>query len=133
MTLTLNRFGATVDGPDDTAAPPPGVVIDGTEGASVQTLNLPGADRPGSAGRPTDLASPRRYRGRPRNVYRVTAEGLHALGENYRQLAVVLWEAITGFEDEAVRMRLPTSVRIGIFCKFGSFDESRPVCAPVRL
>lgn len=50
-------------------------------------------------------------RGRPRNVYRVTAEGLHALGENYRQLAVVLWEAITGFEDEGVRMRLLGRVR----------------------
>ncbi|MFN5077986.1 MAG: helix-turn-helix transcriptional regulator [Planctomyces sp.] len=50
-------------------------------------------------------------RGRPRNVYRVTAEGLHALGENYRQLAGVWWEAITGFEDEAVRMRLLGRVR----------------------
>ena len=35
VTLTLNRFGSTVDGPDDGAPPPPGVVIDGTEGASV--------------------------------------------------------------------------------------------------
>jgi GTP pyrophosphokinase/guanosine-3',5'-bis(diphosphate) 3'-pyrophosphohydrolase len=35
VTLTLNRFGSTVDGPDDGAAAPPGVVIDGTEGASV--------------------------------------------------------------------------------------------------
>ncbi len=35
VTLTLNRFGSTVDGPDDSAAAPPGVVIDGTEGASV--------------------------------------------------------------------------------------------------
>ena len=35
VTLTLNRFGSTVDGPDGAAAPPPGVVIDGTEGASV--------------------------------------------------------------------------------------------------
>ncbi len=50
-------------------------------------------------------------RGRPRNIYRVTAEGLHALGENYRQLAVVLWEAITGFEDEDVRIRLLARVR----------------------
>ena len=50
-------------------------------------------------------------RGRPRNVYRVTAEGLHALGENYRQLAVVLWEAITGFEDVCVRERLLNRVR----------------------
>ena len=35
-------------------------------------------------------------RGRPRLVYRVTAEGMHELGENYRELAVVLWEVITG-------------------------------------
>ncbi len=50
-------------------------------------------------------------RGRPRHVYRVTSEGLHALGENYRQLAVVLWEAITGFEDEGVRVQLLGRVR----------------------
>ena len=50
-------------------------------------------------------------RGRPRHVYRVTSEGLHALGQNYRQLAVVLWEAITGFEDEGVRVQLLGRVR----------------------
>ncbi len=35
VTLTLTRFGAGVDGSDDVATPAPGVVIDGTEGASV--------------------------------------------------------------------------------------------------
>ena len=45
-------------------------------------------------------------RGRPKNVYRVTDEGLHALGEDYRELAVVLWEAIVGLEDSAVREQL---------------------------
>ena len=28
---------------------------------------------------------------------------------------------------KASRMRLPSSVRIGIFCRLGSFDDSRPV------
>lgn len=50
-------------------------------------------------------------RGRPRNVYRVTAEGLHALGENYRELAIVLWETITGFEDTSIRELLITRVK----------------------
>ncbi len=55
VTLTLNRFGSTVDGPDDAAAPPPGVVIDGTEGASVVLAPccrpIPGDDIRGYLGR----------------------------------------------------------------------------------
>jgi len=50
-------------------------------------------------------------RGRPKNVYRVTAEGLHSLGEDYRELAVVLWEAIVGLEDSTVREQLISQVR----------------------
>ncbi len=42
-------------------------------------------------------------RGRPRLLYKVTAEGLHELGENYRELAVVFWEAISGFDDPEIR------------------------------
>jgi hypothetical protein len=33
----------------------------------------------------------------------------------------------------ALRMRRPTSVRIGMFWRLGSFDDSRPVCATARL
>jgi GTP pyrophosphokinase/guanosine-3',5'-bis(diphosphate) 3'-pyrophosphohydrolase len=55
VTLTLNRFGSTVDGPDDHAAPPPGVVIDGTEGASVVLATccrpIPGDEIRGYLGR----------------------------------------------------------------------------------
>jgi len=50
-------------------------------------------------------------RGRPKNVYRVTAEGLHSLGEDYRELAVVLWEAIVGLEDSTVKAQLISQVR----------------------
>lgn len=50
-------------------------------------------------------------RGRPRNIYRVTAEGLHLLGEDYRELAVVLWEVLVGIEDPVVRERLISQVR----------------------
>jgi GTP diphosphokinase / guanosine-3',5'-bis(diphosphate) 3'-diphosphatase len=55
VTLTLNRFGSTVDGPDDGAATPPGVVIDGTEGASVVLATccrpIPGDEIRGYLGR----------------------------------------------------------------------------------
>lgn len=50
-------------------------------------------------------------RGRPKNVYRVTAEGLHSLGEDYRELAVVLWESIVGLEDSVVKEQLISQVR----------------------
>ena len=50
-------------------------------------------------------------RGRPRNVYRVTADGLHSLGEDYRELAVVFWEAIAGLQDSEVREHLISKVQ----------------------
>ena len=57
-------------------------------------------------------------RGRPKNVYRVTADGLHALGEDYRELAIVFWEAITGLEDGAVRQSLMAQVRDRLAYRF---------------
>ena len=57
-------------------------------------------------------------RGRPRHLYRVTADGLHALGENYRELAVVLWEAITSFEDAGIREQLIARVRNSLADRF---------------
>ena len=50
-------------------------------------------------------------RGRPKQVYRINASGLHALGEDYRQLAVVFWDVIAGTKDEAVRTDLLARVR----------------------
>jgi hypothetical protein len=40
---------------------------------------------------------------------------------------------MAGRGDERLAIWRPISVRIGMFCKLGSFDESRPVCAPTRL
>lgn len=57
-------------------------------------------------------------RGRPRNVYRVTAEGLHALGENYRELAVVLWDAIVTYDNPEVRAALMTRVQNSLAERF---------------
>ena len=50
-------------------------------------------------------------RGRPKNVYRVTEKGLHSLGEDYREIAVVLWESIIALEDTEARELLLAQVR----------------------
>ncbi|MCH2212127.1 MAG: transcriptional regulator [Fuerstiella sp.] len=50
-------------------------------------------------------------RGRPRQIYRINAEGMHALGEDYRQLAVVFWQVISEIDDEPLRNRLLARVR----------------------
>ena len=50
-------------------------------------------------------------RGRPKNVYQVTADGLHSLGEDYRELAVVLWESIVGLTDSDVKQDLISQVQ----------------------
>jgi predicted ArsR family transcriptional regulator len=51
-------------------------------------------------------------------VYRVTAEGFHELGENYRELAVVFWTAIAGYEDMAVRSTLIQRVQNALADRF---------------
>ncbi len=57
-------------------------------------------------------------RGRPRHLYRITPEGLRELGENYRELAVVLWEAIAGYEDAPVREVLISRVQNALAERF---------------
>ena len=42
-------------------------------------------------------------RGRPRNTYAITGDGLDALGENYRDVAVAMWEAVSQLPDPSVR------------------------------
>ncbi len=57
-------------------------------------------------------------RGRPRRLFQVTAEGMHALGQNYRDLAVVLWQVLTGISDQQLRTELLQRVRDGLVQQF---------------
>lgn len=50
-------------------------------------------------------------RGRPRQIYQINAKGLHALGEDYRELAVVFWQVIAEVEDEVLRDALLGRIR----------------------
>ncbi len=55
----------------------------------------------------------------------------HMRGQAQFDLAVVgAQEHVARLGDEGVADRRPISVRIGMFCRFGSVEDSRPVCAP---
>lgn len=50
-------------------------------------------------------------RGRPSLVFRLTDVGRESLGEDYRELAVILWEVISAVESASVREELLAAVR----------------------
>ena len=50
-------------------------------------------------------------RGRPHQIYQINAKGLHVLGEDYRELAVVFWQVIAEVEDESLRDSLLMRIR----------------------
>lgn len=53
-----------------------------------------------------------RPRGRPAHAYSLTAEGRRSGGDNFRDLAIVLWREIRGIREPAVRQGLLS--RIGV-------------------
>ena len=58
-------------------------------------------------------------RGRPRFVYHLTDAGHRALGENYSDLAMVLWNAIRNIEDDATRSLLLGNVQDEMSRRYG--------------
>lgn len=58
-------------------------------------------------------------RGRPHHVYRVSDTGLRYLGENYRDLAHILWRAIHEIPDDSVRNEVLSRIRDGFVGRFG--------------
>ena len=53
----------------------------------------------------------RRGRGRPHHVYRVTDKGLRQLGDNYGDLALILWREIRNIPNAEIRQAITTRVR----------------------
>src|SRR5262245_57199665 len=50
-------------------------------------------------------------RGRPHHCYRVSEAGLRELGDNYSELALILWRELKSIEDGNVRRRIVDRVR----------------------
>lgn len=58
-------------------------------------------------------------RGRPHHVYKVTEAGHRELGENYAELALVLWQAVRDIDAPDVRNRVLARVRESMVDRYG--------------
>ena len=58
-------------------------------------------------------------RGRPHFVYKVTDKGLRQLGDNYGDLALILWREIRNIADPEVRQAVSNRVRDALVARFG--------------
>lgn len=58
-------------------------------------------------------------RGRPHHKYRVTDKGLRQLGDNYSDLALILWQEIQQIPQSEVREHLKGRVRDALVARFG--------------
>jgi predicted ArsR family transcriptional regulator len=62
-------------------------------------------------------------RGRPHHTYRITETGQRALGDNYPELALLLWREITRIEDTEVRERLFERIRTALAGRYSHIIE----------
>lgn len=62
----------------------------------------------------------RQERGRPMYGYSLTSLGLRRLGDDYAELALLLWKEIRGIEEVAVRDRLMGRIREALVKRLGS-------------
>ena len=58
-------------------------------------------------------------RGRPHYLYSVTNEGLSQLGDNYRELAILLWKEVQSLEEPELKARLLEKVRRAFVTSYG--------------
>lgn len=64
-------------------------------------------------------------RGRPHHKYAVTVAGLRELGDNYADLAVILWHELQNIEDPAVRERVVHRIEEALVERYGQVVEGR--------
>ncbi|HTI51211.1 MAG TPA: transcriptional regulator [Planctomycetaceae bacterium] len=67
----------------------------------------------------------RRGRGRPHYVYRVTEKGLRQLGDNYGDLALILWREIRQISDSEIRESITARVRDALVARLGRFGDGQ--------
>lgn len=58
-------------------------------------------------------------RGRPHHTYRVTDDGQRELGDNYSDLAMILWDQLQAIEEPDLRSRLLQGVQQALVNRYG--------------
>ena len=71
-------------------------------------------------------------RGRPHHTYCVTENGLRELGDNYADLAMILWQEIQNIDEPAVRSRLLDAVREAMVNSYGKIVRGSTLEERVR-
>ncbi len=61
----------------------------------------------------------REGRGRPHHVYRITQAARRELGDNYGDLALILWRELQGIDDLDLKSRVEERVRDAMIAQFG--------------
>lgn len=69
----------------------------------------------------------RTSRGRPHHVYRVTQLAIRELGDNYADLAQILWRELKNIEEPAVRERVVNRVEDALARQVGNVTASAPL------
>ena len=62
-------------------------------------------------------------RGRPHYVYKVSNAGLRQLGDNYDDLAMILWQEFRSIEEPEVRKRIASRIRDALVDRYGPVVE----------
>lgn len=76
----------------------------------------------------------RTQRGRPHHVYCLTVEGKKLLGDNYTELATILWNQLRRLEDPTTREQVTQLVKQALVEKYGrSVDAVTPAERLVQL
>ena len=65
----------------------------------------------------------RQGRGRPHYVYRVTEKGTRHLGDNYGDLALILWRELHSIEDAAIRDQVSSRIRAALVRSLGKHGD----------
>jgi predicted ArsR family transcriptional regulator len=63
-------------------------------------------------------------RGRPHHTYQVTDSGLRELGDNYADLALILWRELRNIEEPAVRNRVLGRIQDAFVSRYRPFVRS---------
>ncbi len=68
-----------------------------------------------------DRVAVRKGRGRPHHCYQVTDAGLNELGDNYSDLAMILWRELQNIEDSSLRTDVLRRVQKSFIQRYGNF------------
>lgn len=72
-------------------------------------------------------------RGRPLHRYRVTEKALRMLGDNYSDLALILWKEFKNIDNPQIRNELRNKVRDALAARFGSVQKGETILERLQL